>query len=116
MKAADCIFCKLVAQEIPSKIVYQDDELIAIEDINPASPIHILLIPRKHIPSLNQAGVDDAALLGHIQLVAAQIAQDQGIAGNGYRLVNNCGEWGGQTVMHIHYHLLGGRKLQWPPG
>jgi len=116
VRAADCIFCKLVAQEIPSKIVYQDDHLIAIEDINPVSPIHILLIPRKHIPSLNEAGLDDAALLGHLQLVAAQVAQDQGFAGNGYRLVNNCGKWGGQEVMHLHYHLLSGRKHQWPPG
>ncbi|HCF50867.1 MAG TPA: histidine triad nucleotide-binding protein [Syntrophomonas sp.] len=116
MNAADCIFCKLAAQEIPSKIVYQDDDLIALEDINPVAPIHILLIPRKHIPSLNEAGLDDAAWLGRLQLAAAKIAQDQGIAANGYRLVNNCGEWGGQTVRHVHYHLLGGRNLQWPPG
>ncbi len=116
MSAADCIFCKIAAQEIPAKIVYQDDELIAIEDINPAAPIHILLIPRKHIPSLDQAGLEDASLLGHLQLTAARIANEQGIATRGYRLVNNCGEWGGQLVMHVHYHLLGGRDLKWPPG
>ncbi len=113
---AECIFCKIVAEEIPGKTVYQDDELIAIEDINPVAPIHILLIPRQHIPSLNEANPDDAALLGRIQLVAAAIAREKGIADQGYRLINNCKEWGGQTVMHIHYHLLGGRNLGWPPG
>jgi histidine triad (HIT) family protein len=113
---AECIFCKIAAQEIPSKIVYQDSDLIAIEDINPMAPIHILLIPRKHIPSLNEAGLDDAVLLGHVQLAAAAIAREKGIAADGYRLINNCGEWGGQTVMHVHYHLLGGRNLKWPPG
>ena len=87
--------------------------MIAIEDINPVSPIHILLIPRKHIPSLNEAGLDDAALLGHLQPVAAQSHRTKVLL-NGYRLVNNCGKWGGQEVMHIHYHLLGGRKHQWP--
>lgn len=116
MSAADCIFCKIAAREIPAQLIYQDDELIAIKDINPAAPIHILLIPRKHIASLNQAGLEDADLLGHLQITAARIASDQGIAPTGYRLVHNCGEWGGQTVMHVHYHLLGGRNLTWPPG
>lgn len=116
MSVADCIFCKIVAEEIPARIIYQDDELIAIEDINPAAPVHILLIPRKHIPSLNEAGLDDADIFGHLQLTAARIANGQGIAASGYRLVSNCGEWGGQTVMHVHYHLLGGRELRWPPG
>lgn len=114
--SAECIFCKIAAQEIPSKTVYEDDNLIAVEDMNPMAPIHILLIPRRHISSLNEAGPNDAALLGHTQLVAAAIAREKGIATDGYRLVNNCGVEGGQAVMHIHYHLLGGRNLTWPPG
>lgn len=112
----DCIFCKIAAREISSKMVYEDENLVAIEDINPVAPLHLLLIPRQHITSLNEAGADEVALLGQIQLTAAAIARDKGLAQEGYRLVNNCGEQGGQTVMHLHYHLLGGRNMQWPPG
>lgn len=113
---SDCLFCKMVAQEIPVKIVYEDDKLIAIEDINPAAPVHILLIPREHISSLNDITEDQLELMGHIQMAAAGLARKLGIAADGYRLLNNCGKWGGQDVLHIHYHLLGGRQLGWPPG
>jgi histidine triad (HIT) family protein len=113
---ADCLFCKIAAKNIPSKVVYEDEMLIAIEDINPSAPVHVLLIPKKHIASLHDTGDTDKSLLGHIQLIAAQIAREQNIATDGYRLVNNCGAMGGQEVMHLHYHLLGGREMLWPPG
>lgn len=116
LSVSDCIFCRIAAGEIPAQIVYEDDALIAIRDINPVAMVHILIIPRSHIASLNDAVTEHKELLGHIQLVAAAIARDQGIAGEGYRLVNNCGEAGGQTVMHLHYHLIGGRPMTWPPG
>ena len=112
----DCIFCKIIAGEIPSKIVFQDELLIAIEDINPAAPVHILIIPRKHISSLNEVNKSHSEILSHIQIQAAQIAGEMKIDREGYRLVNNCGTWGGQTVMHLHYHLLGGREMTWPAG
>lgn len=112
----DCIFCKIIAGEIPSKIVFQDDLLIAIEDINPTAPVHILIIPREHIVSLNEVDDSQSEILSQIQIKAAQIAREMNIYQNGYRLVNNCGEWGGQTVMHLHYHLIGGRKMAWPAG
>ncbi|MBO8159146.1 histidine triad nucleotide-binding protein [Thermosyntropha sp.] len=114
--ADDCIFCKIIAKDMPSKIVYEDDKVMAIEDINPAAPVHILIIPKKHIPSLDALNEDDLNIMGHIQLVASRLARELKIAENGYRLVNNCKEWGGQTVFHIHYHLLGGRPFAWPPG
>ncbi|HBQ24906.1 MAG TPA: histidine triad nucleotide-binding protein [Syntrophomonas sp.] len=113
---SDCLFCKIAAKNIPSKIVYEDETIIAIEDINPCAPVHVLLIPKKHIASLNDISTTDASLLGHIQLAAAQIAREQNVAADGYRLVNNCGSLGGQEVMHLHYHLLGGREMLWPPG
>ncbi len=112
----DCIFCKIIAGEIPSKIVFQDDLLIAIEDISPTAPVHILIIPREHIDSLNEVNHSHSEILSQIQIKAAVIAREMNIDQNGYRLVNNCGEWGGQTVMHLHYHLLGGRKMTWPAG
>jgi histidine triad (HIT) family protein len=113
---SDCLFCKITAKDIPSKIVYEDELVIAIEDINPSAPVHVLIIPRRHIASLNDIGAVDESLLGHIQLVAAQIAREQNIAADGYRLIMNCGSKGGQEVMHLHYHLLGGREMLWPPG
>lgn len=113
---SDCLFCKIAAKEIPSKIVYEDNMVVAFEDINPSAPVHILLIPRKHLSSLNDISADDKTLLGHIQMVVAQIAREQNIAVDGYRLVINCGPMGGQEVMHLHYHLLGGREMLWPPG
>lgn len=114
--SADCLFCKIASGAIPAKIVYEDERLIAIEDINPSAPVHILLIPREHISSLNEVDESKQAILGYIQMKAGDIARDLKIAADGYRLVNNCGEWGGQTIMHLHYHLLGGRPLTWPAG
>ncbi|SHG85672.1 histidine triad (HIT) family protein [Thermosyntropha lipolytica DSM 11003] len=113
---ADCIFCKIVAKEMNSKIVYEDEKIMAIEDINPVAPVHILIIPKKHIASLDAVTDEDLELMGHIQLTASKLAKKLGLNQNGYRLVNNCGSWGGQTVFHIHYHLLGGRAFAWPPG
>lgn len=111
-----CLFCKIIAGEIPAKIVYQDDRLVAIEDINPAAPLHLLLIPRKHIASvLGLAEVDDQ-LVGHLFRVAAEIARERGVAEDGFRIVANTNGGAGQSVFHIHFHLLAGRHLQWPPG
>ncbi|MEA1960334.1 MAG: histidine triad nucleotide-binding protein [Bacillota bacterium] len=115
MAITECLFCKIVQKKIPSEIVYEDDLCIAINDIEPCCPVHILIMPKQHIASLEEAKNQDERLLGHIQLVAAKIARGKGIAGQGYRLVCNCGEWGGQAVFHLHYHLLGGKELGWPP-
>lgn len=112
----DCIFCKITAKEMNAKIVYEDEKIMAIEDINPVAPVHILIIPKKHIASLDAVADEDLELMGHIQLTASKLAKKLGINENGYRLVNNCGSGGGQTVFHIHYHLLGGRAFAWPPG
>lgn len=115
MAANECLFCKMVAKEIPSTIVYEDESFMVIKDINPAAPVHLLLIPKVHIVSLNEAGIENLEMLGHLQLLAARMAALAGIAGQGYRLVNNAGKWGGQTIGHLHYHLLGGKQLGWPP-
>lgn len=112
----DCIFCKIANKEIPSAIVYEDEDVIAFNDLNPEAPVHILVIPKKHIASLSDASVEDQQLLGKIMLTIAKIAAEQGIAENGYRVVTNCGEQGGQTVMHLHFHLMGGREMLWPAG
>ena len=112
----DCIFCKIANKEIPSKIVYEDNDVIAFHDVNPEAPVHILVIPKKHISSLNAATAEDEQLLGKILLTIQNIAKEQGIAEAGYRVVNNCGELGGQTVHHLHFHLLGGREMLWPAG
>jgi len=111
----DCLFCKIVANEIPTKKIYEDDKVLAFGDINPQAPVHILIIPKKHIAGLDDVREEDCALLGHIQLVASKLAEDNNLF-DGYRLVNNCGIDGGQTVRHLHYHLLGGRTFGWPPG
>lgn len=116
MNLPDCLFCKISKKEIPAKVVFEDETVIAIEDINPAAPVHILIMPKEHITSLAEVKNDNEHLLGHIQMVAAKLAQQLQLDQQGYRLVNNCGEWGGQTVMHLHYHLLGGRSFGWPPG
>ena len=113
---SDCIFCKIAAGEIPSNKVYEDENVYAFYDISPAAPVHVLIIPKTHIPSANALTEENAAVVGHIFTVAAQLAEKLGIAEKGYRIVNNCGEDGGQTVQHLHFHLLGGRSLQWPPG
>jgi histidine triad (HIT) family protein len=112
---ADCLFCKIGSKEIPSKLVYEDPEMFAFEDIQPQAPVHILLCPRKHLDSLTDASAEDAALLGRLQLVAAQIAKERKLTG-GYRTVFNNGTGAGQSVFHLHLHLLGGRDFRWPPG
>ncbi len=113
---ADCIFCKIIKGEIPSEKVYENENVIAFKDINPAAPVHILIIPRKHISSINDIEEMDSNIIGEIFLAAKEIARQLGIAEDGYRVVSNCGEKAGQTVMHLHYHLIGGRSLTWPPG
>lgn len=112
---SDCLFCKIVAGEIPSNKVYEDDDVFAFHDISPQAPTHILVVPRRHIASLDAAGEDDEALLGRLALCCRRLAREQGIE-SGYRVVNNCGAPAGQSVFHIHFHVLGGRLLGWPPG
>ena len=111
----DCIFCKIAAGEIPCTKVYEDDEILAFRDVNPAAPVHILFIPKKHFANLGQAVPEDQALLGRMLLLIGQEAPKLGLA-DGYRVVCNCGEPAGQTVDHLHLHLLGGRDMGWPPG
>ncbi len=110
------IFTKIIQKEIPAKIVYEDEDVLAFEDIQPQAPVHILIIPKKEIPTLNDLQTEDAALMGKLFLTAQKIAKEQGFAEQGYRTVFNCNEDGGQTVNHIHLHLLAGRSLTWPPG
>src|SRR5690554_2306354 len=112
----NCIFCKIVAKEIPSDIVYEDDKIIAFKDISPAAPVHILFIPKDHISSFNDLDNENMNIIKELMIRIKEIAKDLGISHNGYRIVNNCGNDGGQTVNHIHFHLLAGRQLQWPPG
>ena len=107
----NCVFCKIAAGEIPGEILYQDEEVIAFRDIEPLAPVHLLIIPRRHIPSLTHLSDTDAPLIGHMVIIANQLARDEGIDGSGYRLVINCGEHGGQIVPHLHMHLLGGKRL-----
>jgi len=114
--AKDCIFCKIIDGEIPSKKVYENELVYAFYDIAPEAPIHVLIIPKKHIASINDVKEDDMNYITQIHLAAKKIAKDLGVDITGFRLVNNCGEAGGQTVYHLHYHLLGGRNLTWPPG
>ena len=112
----DCIFCRIASGEIPSRVVFSDDDLVAFEDVNPQAPVHVLVIPRKHIPTLNDLTSEDDALLGRLHRAAAKIAQERGVSGPGYRVVLNCNAHAGQSVWHVHLHLLGGRVLHWPPG
>ncbi len=107
----DCIFCKIVAGEIPADILYQDEEMIAFRDTNPVAPTHLLIIPRKHIPSLTHLPDAETPLIGHMTKIANQLAKDEGIFESGYRLAISCGEQGGQEVPHLHMHLVGGRQL-----
>ena len=113
--ASDCPFCKIIAGEIPAKIAYQDDRSFAFYDINPQAPKHVLVLPRRHIRSLSEIGAEDCSLVGHLLHVATRIAAQEGMEG-GYRIVINNGDDGGQTVGHLHVHLLGGRAMHWPPG
>lgn len=111
---SDCLFCKIGSGQIPSKVVLQDDEMFAFEDINPQAPVHVLVIPKRHIGGLNDTG--DRALLGRLLETAVLVAKKKGIADSGYRVVANTGRESGQTVFHLHVHVLGGRPMKWPPG
>jgi len=112
----DCLFCRIVRDEVPADRVFETDELIAFRDIDPKAPTHVLVIPREHIASLSAAEGDHRALLGSIQLAAAEVARREGVEARGWRIVSNIGDEGGQSVAHLHYHVLGGRGLGWPPG
>jgi histidine triad (HIT) family protein len=113
--SAECLFCKIAAKKIPAKLVYEDPDLFAFEDISPQAPTHILICPRKHFESLTEASPEDQAVLGRLQLVAAQLARERDLL-DGYRTVLNSGRGAGQSVFHLHLHLLGGRAFRWPPG
>ena len=112
--ADQCLFCRIVRREIPAKIVHETEETVAFADINPQAPLHVLVVPREHVASLNEAA--DPALVGRLALAAAEIARREGVAESGYRTVINTNADAGQTVFHIHLHLLAGRRLGWPPG
>ena len=116
MTKDDCLFCKIAAKEIPSKNVWEGKDGVAFHDINPQAPTHIVLIPRKHMESIAEAGEEDRELLGSLLINARRIAREQGLENPGYRLVINCGPGAGQTVFHLHLHILGGRRMKWPPG
>ncbi len=111
-----CIFCKIVNRQIPSKIIYEDDQVVAFEDINPQAPVHTLIIPKRHIPTLPEMTEEDYPIIAYIFKIANKIATDKGISDRGFRVVINCNAEAGQTVFHIHFHLLGGRQMHWPPG
>jgi histidine triad (HIT) family protein len=112
----DCLFCKIVKKDIPAEKIFEDEHIIAFNDINPQAPIHILLIPKEHYASLNDIPEEKNAVLGHLLLKARQIAREKGIGERGYRIVLNTAKESGQDVFHIHFHLLGGRQMHWPPG
>ncbi|OJT19711.1 histidine triad nucleotide-binding protein [Archangium violaceum] len=113
---SDCIFCKIRDGHIPARLVHRDDHCLAIEDINPQAPTHLLIIPLEHIPTMNDVTVEHREMVGHLHLTAAKLARQRGLADSGYRLVFNTRRDAGQTVFHIHLHLLGGRPMEWPPG
>ena len=112
----DCLFCRIVVGEVPATVVAETERAVAFRDVNPQAPTHALVIPRRHVASLSDAAESDESLLGHLLLVAARVARDAGHADDGYRTVINTGAEAGQTVFHIHVHVLGGRRLTWPPG
>ncbi|MDI3310592.1 MAG: histidine triad nucleotide-binding protein [Thermoanaerobacterium sp.] len=113
---SDCIFCKIINREIESKIIYEDDYVVAFPDINPQAPVHLLIVPKAHIDSPLDIDDGNKELVGHVYIIAKKLAKQYGIDSKGYRIVSNCGDDGGQTVHHIHFHLLGGRFMTWPPG
>ena len=113
---SDCIFCKIINGEIPSSKLYEDDKVLAFRDIEPQAPQHIIIIPKQHIASANEISAENEEIIGKVFVVAAKLARELGFDNSGYRIVNNCGADGGQTVKHLHFHLLAGRGLQWPPG
>jgi histidine triad (HIT) family protein len=112
----DCLFCKIINRQVPGSIVYEDDRVLAFDDINPQAPTHVLIVPKRHIASLNDIGVEDDQIVGELVRRAAALARDRGISGSGFRTVFNTNREAGQTVFHIHLHLLGGRPMHWPPG
>lgn len=112
----DCIFCKIIAGEIPSKKIYEDDKVLAFYDIEPSAPVHFLVIPKAHVASVNEINEENADIISHIFKSINKIVQELNIADTGYRVITNCGEDGGQTVGHLHFHIIGGRKLHWPAG
>ncbi len=113
---SDCIFCRIAEGSIPAKVVHQDDQAVAFEDLNPQAPVHILVIPRKHVASIGESNAADADLLGKLMLTCARIAKERGLTPAGYRVVMNTGPDAGQSVFHLHLHVLGGRAMAWPPG
>lgn len=113
---SDCLFCKIAAGQIPSRTVYSDEDYYAFEDINPQAPTHVLVIPRRHVPTLNDLKEADRDMLGGLVLLATRIAAERGLAPQGFRFLANCLESAGQSVFHVHFHLLGGRRFGWPPG
>lgn len=112
----DCVFCKIASRKIPTDLVYEDEEVIAFKDINSQAPVHLLIVPKKHIKSIMEIGDEDKNLVNKIFKVAQKLAQDNGLSSKGFRLVINTGDDGGQSVKHLHVHLLGGRTMKWPPG
>lgn len=111
----ECLFCRIARRELAADVVYEDDQTLAFRDINPQAPVHVLVIPKRHVSSLAELAEPDEALMGHLLVVAARLASELGV-GDGFRVVGNCGEMAGQSVFHIHLHILGGRRLGWPPG
>ena len=116
MDSSDCLFCKILGGDIPADIIFESNDVIAFRDLNPQAPTHALIIPRKHVATINDLEEGDEALVGNLFLAAKKIATDEGIADAGYRVAMNCNEAAGQTVFHLHLHLLGGRQIGWPPG
>ena len=113
---ADCLFCRIAAKQVPAKVVFENERIVAFEDIAPAAPTHLLVVPREHVVSTLEVAPGTHALVGELVATAAQLARERGIAESGYRLVFNTGPASGQTVLHLHLHLLGGRRFRWPPG
>lgn len=113
---SDCLFCKIVAKAIPAKVVHEDDHTLAFDDIHPQSPVHTLVIPKRHVASVQDLGEADQTLLARLLLTCTKVAKDKGLADSGFRFVANTGRDGGQTVFHLHFHVMGGRHMGWPPG
>ncbi len=116
MRMFGCVFCQIAARERPATILYEDEQCVAFQDIHPKAPVHVLVVPRKHLASLNENLAEEEALLGHMLATAARVAKAKGIDGSGYRIVINTNAEAGQTVFHVHLHVMGGRRMQWPPG
>ncbi len=116
MTTQDCIFCKITAGEIPATVLYKDELVMAIRDLNPVAPTHVLILSNKHVASVNEAAPEQELLFGHLFTVARKIAEQEGVSASGYRVVVNTGDHGGQTVPHLHMHVIGGKAMHWPPG